>query len=232
MFRNMQFLKDTFQLFFPKICVCCDVLLMKNESQICLKCRFDLPITNFTNEIDNKVEQAFYGRIKIEFATALLFYRTKGITQKLVYQLKYKGQQDIGVLLGEWLGFELKESERFPSIDYIIPVPLHAKKLKKRGYNQLSTFGMSISKILKVPYIDTVLIKKSVTETQTLKRRFERWKNVNEIFHLLDTIIFQNKHVLLIDDVITTGATLEACTLQLSKTTGIKISIATMAFTE
>ncbi len=228
----MQFLKDIFYLFFPRICVCCDEQLVKNEVEICLKCRFELPITNFTNETDNKVEQAFYGRVRIEFATSLLFYRTKGISQKLIYQLKYKGKQRIGNLLGQWLGAELKESERFPSIDYIVPVPLHPKKLKKRGYNQLSTFGKSISDILNVPFITNVLIKRSVTDTQTLKRRFERWKNVNEIFHLTDITIFEHKHILLIDDVITTGATLEACALELSKTKDIKISIATMTFTE
>lgn len=228
----MQFLKDTFYLFFPKICVCCDEQLVKNEKEICLKCRFELSTTNFTNEVDNKVEQTFYGRLKIEFATALLFYRTKGISQKLIYQLKYKGRQEIGNLLGQWLGAELKESKRFPSIDYIVPVPLHDKKLKKRGYNQLSTFGNSISNILNIPFIENVLIKKSQTDTQTLKRRFERWKNVNEIFHLTDTTIFEHKHLLLIDDVITTGATLEACALELFKTKNIKISIATMTFTE
>jgi ComF family protein len=228
----VQFLKDTFYLFFPKICACCDEQLVKNEIGICLKCRFELPITSFTDVIDNEVEQTFYGRVKIEFATALLFYRTKGISQKLIYQLKYKGKQELGTLLGKWLGAELKESKRFPSIDYIVPVPLHAKKLKKRGYNQLTTFGNSISEILNIPYINDVLIKETVTDTQTLKHRFERWKNVDEIFHLNDTTIFEQKHVLLIDDVITTGATLEACTLELSKTKNIKISIATIAFTE
>ena len=228
----MQFLKDTFYLFFPRTCVCCDEQLVKNEVEICLKCRFELPITNFTDETDNKVAQAFYGRVKIEFATSLLFYRTKGISQKIIYQLKYKGKQGVGSILGKWLGLELKESKRFSSIDYIVPVPLHPKKLKKRGYNQLSTFGNSISQILEVPLIHDVLIKKFATNTQTLKRRFERWKNVNEIFYLSDTSIFKNKHILLIDDVITTGATLEACALELSKTKDIKISIATMTFTE
>lgn len=225
-------LEDIFYLFFPKVCACCDSQLVKNEDEICLKCRFELPITNYTKEKDNKVEQVFYGRVKIEFATALLFYRTKGISQKLIYKLKYKGEQRIGTLLGQWLGDELKESNRVPAIDCIVPVPLHSKKLKKRGYNQLSTFGNSLSNILEVPFIENVLIKKSVTETQTLKHRIERWKNVKEIFHLSDATVFQHKHILLIDDVITTGATLEACALELSKANSIKISIATMAFTD
>ena len=228
----MQFLKEIFNLFYPKLCIGCDHPLVKNENEICLKCRFELPVANFTNVEDNMVERTFYGRVKIEYATTLLFYRTKGLSQKLIYQLKYKGKQDIGKLFGQWLGNDLKESERFPDVDFIIPVPLHPKKLKKRGYNQLSTFGHCLSQILNIPFISDVLIKKSITDTQTLKKRIERWKNVDEIFHLTDITIFKDKHILLIDDVITTGATLEACALELSNTKGVRISIATMAFTE
>ncbi len=228
----MDVLRDIFHLFYPKTCVCCDEQLVKNEVEICLKCRFELPVTNFTNEINNKVEKTFYGRFSLEFATALLFYRTKGISQQLIYKLKYKGKQDIGNLLGKWIGTELLNCNRLKPVDYIVPVPLHPKKFKARGYNQLTTFGTSISEILEVPYIDNVLIKKSVTETQTLMQRFDRWKNVQEIFHLNDVDIFKNKHVLLIDDVITTGATLEACALKLSEAKHIKISIAAIAYTE
>ena len=228
----MRVLKDIFYLFFPKTCVCCDEQLVQNEFEICLKCRFELPVTNFAIKNGNKIEQTFYGRFPLEYATALFYYRTKSISQKLIYQLKYKGRQDIGTLLGQWLGNELKDCDRFITVDYIVPVPLHPKKFKTRGYNQLTTFGISLSEILGVPYIDDKLIRKSVTDTQTLKHRFERWKNVNEIFYLNDVNFFKNKHVLLIDDVITTGATLEACAIELSKAKSIKISIATMAFTE
>jgi len=228
----MYLLRDLFYLFYPKTCVCCDEQLVKNEFEICLKCRFELPITNFTDEINNKIEQTFYGRFKLEFATALIYYSTKGISQKLIYQLKYKNKQNVGKLLGKWLGDELLNCTRLQSVDYIVPVPLHPKKFRSRGYNQLTTFGKSISEILGVPYIDNVLIKKSVNETQTLMHRFERWKNVNEIFYLNDADVFKDKHVLLIDDVITTGATLEACAIKLLETKSIKISIATMAYTE
>ena len=228
----MYLLRDLFYLFYPKTCVCCDEQLVKNEFEICLKCRFELPITNFTDEINNKIEQTFYGRFKLEFATALIYYSTKGISQKLIYQLKYKNKQNVGKFLGKWLGDELLNCTRLQSVDYIVPVPLHPKKFRSRGYNQLTTFGKSISEILGVPYIDNVLIKKSVNETQTLMHRFERWKNVNEIFYLNDADVFTDKHVLLIDDVITTGATLEACAIKLLETKSIKISIATMAYTE
>jgi competence protein ComFC len=228
----MNFFSSIFNIFFPKTCACCEEQLVNNEIEICLKCRFDLPLTNFTNEANNMVEKTFHGRISIEFATALIFYKIKGISQKLIYQLKYKGRQEIGTCLGMWLGTELKNCERFKSVDFIVPVPLHPKKLRKRGFNQLTTFGKSISEILEVPFLDNVLIKKYGSDTQTLKHRIERWKNVNEIFYVTDLDIFKNKHVLLIDDVITTGATLEACALKLSMTKNIKISICTMAYTE
>lgn len=228
----MYLLRDLFYLFYPKTCVCCDEQLVKNEFEICLKCRFELPITNFTDEINNKIEQTFYGRFKLEFATALIYYSTKGISQKLIYQLKYKNKQNVGKLLGKWLGDELLNCTRLQSVDYIVPVPLHPKKFRSRGYNQLTTFGTSISEILGASYIDSVLLKKFVNETQTLMHRFERWKNVNEIFYLNDKDLFKQKHVLLIDDLITTGATLEACAIKLLETKSIKISIATMAYTE
>ena len=228
----MQFLKDVFNLFFPRTCASCDEQLVKNEQVICLKCRFELPLTNFTNENNNAVEQIFYGRVKIEFATSLFFFRNKGKSQKLISQLKYNGKQEIGYVLGKWLGNELKESKRFSDVDYIIPVPLHPKKLKKRGYNQLTLFGKGLSEILETPYLENILIKKSDTATQTIKQRLERWKNVSEIFHLTNKNIFENKHILIIDDVITTGATLEACALALSKAKNIKYSFATMAYTD
>ena len=228
----MQFFKDVFNLFFPRTCACCDEQLVRNEEVICLKCRFDLPLTNFTNENKNAVEQIFYGRVKIEFATSLFFFRNKGKSQKLISQLKYNRNQEIGYVLGKWLGNELKESKRYSGVDYIIPVPLHPKKLKKRGYNQLTYFGKGLSEILETPFLENILIKKSDTATQTIKQRLERWKNVSEIFYLTNKNIFENKHILIIDDVITTGATLEACILALSKTNNIKFSIATMAYTD
>ncbi|QCX39645.1 ComF family protein [Aureibaculum algae] len=228
----MRFFRDIYHLFFPKICVCCKEQLLQNEETLCLKCRFELPITDFITEIDNKVEKAFFGRLPIEFGASLFYYKTKGVSQQLIYQLKYRGQQDIGSLLGNWMGAQLKESQRFPKVDYIVPVPLHAKKLRKRGYNQLTTFGLSLSEIIKTPYLEDVLVRKSKTETQTLKQRFDRWKNVQEIFDVSTSNFFDNTHVLLIDDVITTGATLEACANQILKSNNVKISIVTMAYTE
>ena len=128
-----------------------------------------------------------------------------------MHRLKYKGNQEIGTFIGDWLGENMLLSERFHDIDCIIPVPLHYKKQRKRGYNQVSTFGISLSKILKIPYYEGVLQRKTATNTQTKLIRFDRWKNVKELFHVENTNELSNKHILLIDDIITTGATLEAC---------------------
>jgi ComF family protein len=146
--------------------------------------------------------------------------------------LKYKGQQQLGTFIGNWLGNEMLESDRFSTINQIIPVPLHPKKLRKRGYNQLTTFGLSLSQKLQVPYNDRVLIKISTTKTQTKKMRFDRWKNVQELFKVQNPSDLDNQHLLLIDDIITTGATLEACYEALSVVNNLKISLACMAYTK
>jgi len=228
----VNFLKNIFTLFFPDVCLACGEQLLANEPVLCLNCRHDLPTTNFSFEANNLVEKSFYGRFPIQSATALFYYYKKGTVQKLIHNLKYKGQQQVGVFTGKWLAEELFENPRFKNIDYIIPVPLHKNKLKKRGYNQVTTFGESLSKKLKITYKEDVLVRVSFTKTQTKKTRFDRWKNVQELFYVSDLKILENKHILLIDDVITTGATLEACCNALKKTRGIKISIACMAFTK
>lgn len=219
-------------LFFPKICITCNTQLLTYEKLICTQCRHDLPIICYKNFKDNKIKNAFLGRIPIEKAISFLFYRREGKTKKLIHSLKYKGNQEVGSFIGDWFGSILKESNEFNDINHIIPVPLHRKKLKKRGYNQLTTFGQSLSKQLHSNYTPNLLIRTSVSKTQTFKQRFERFSNNETKFNLVDIAVFMNKHVLLIDDVITTGATLEACCNELLKTKNIKISIVTMAYTE
>ncbi len=224
------FLTNLINLFFPKRCLTCDETLLASEKMICINCLHDLPLANYTKIAGNQVEQSFYGRIPLIAATTLLLYYKKSKVQQLIHQLKYRGFEEIGTYLGDWLGEEMAESDRFSSIEVVIPVPLHPKKLKQRGYNQVEKFGKSLSKHLNAIYIDDKLLKITSTASQTNKHRSERISNVSEIFFLADTEYFKNKHILLIDDVITTGATLEACCEQLLKTKGIKISIATMAF--
>lgn len=216
-------------LIFPKVCYTCTTILNDNEQHLCTKCRHLLPVTDFHKNNDATVEKVFYGRVKVEQATALLRFTKKGIVQKLLHQLKYKGQEDIGLFLGEWLGEELKDIEHYKTVDLIIPVPLHNRKKRKRGYNQVERFGKHLALALNTTYCDDVLLKTTDTKSQVSKSRFARWNDKTELFTLNNSEKINNKHILLIDDIITTGATLEACIIELNKANNIKISIATMA---
>ena len=228
----MKLLKDFFYLFYPNICANCKEQLLQNEKVICTFCRHDLPLTNFQSYTRNKVSSIFSGRITIEKAYALLFFRKQGITKNLIHDLKYKGNEEVGVFFGNWIGEIVAKNKEFSTVDFIVPVPIHAKKKKIRGYNQVTKFGECLSMHLKVPLNEDVLIRQSATKTQTLKSRFERFNDLESKFLARNTSIFKEKHILIIDDVITTGATLEACAKELLKTPGIKISILTMSYTE
>ncbi len=227
----MQFFKDIQHIFFPNICVGCDNILTSSEKHLCAFCLHQLPTTQFTLNNDKTITKMFYGRLQLENATALLFYTKKGIVQKLIHQLKYRGNQEIGSFLGAWLGKEMFQSKLYENIDFIIPVPLHSKRFEQRGYNQVTTFGKQLSKELKVPFVNNILIRKRATKTQTNKIRLDRWNNKEELFFVTDQNQFMNKRVLLIDDVITTGATLEMCCNEINKLNNVKISIAVMAIT-
>jgi ComF family protein len=228
----MNFLKDIFTIFYPDICLCCKDQLTTNEQLVCLECRHDLPVTNFTFEANNIVEKIFYGRANVEEVTSLFYFLKKGKVQELIHQLKYKNQQKVGAFIGDWLGEILLNSKRFKTIDCIIPVPLHKKKQQLRGYNQVSTFGQSLSQKLNIPFYQDILLKTSATKTQTKKLRLDRWKNSEHKFVVNTKNVIENKHILLIDDIITTGATLEACINAFKPYKNIKISIATMAYTQ
>lgn len=230
--KKMAFLKDVFDLFYPKLCAVCKSQLITTEIVLCVHCRHDLPIVDVQDYRDNKISQSFYGRIPIEKAMSFLYYRKEGKAKTLIHQLKYKGNQEIGAFFGDWFGDNLKQSGEFSEVDCIVPVPLHPKKMKQRGFNQLTTFGERLSTLLEVPYQKGILIKTTTTKTQTFKQRFERFSDSDTKFSVTDLQVFQNKHILLIDDVITTGATLEACCKELLKAEGVKISIVTIAFTE
>lgn len=220
---------DFINLFYPDICRICEKMLVTNEHVICTQCLHELPVTNFHVTNENVVKKVFYGRLELENAAALLLFQKKGSVQRLIHQLKYKGHREIGAFLGEWMGAQLLDYSNFSNIDMVIPVPLHKKKLKSRGFNQVEDFGKEIAKVLTVPYIDNVLLKKSFTTTQTIKERLARWGNMEETFVLHNQDLIHNKHVLLVDDLVTTGATLEACAAVLKEAENVKISIATMA---
>ncbi len=228
----MQFLKDILYLFYPNLCINCEKVLLQSEKFLCVFCTNDLPIIDDNAYTNVTLTSIFYGKIPIQNVRSFLYYRKGGVAQKLIHQLKYKKQSALGKFIGVWFANSLKETNVFANVDYILPVPLHPKKLKKRGYNQVTLFGETLSKLLNIPYLPNILIKTSITKTQTLKQRFERFSESKTKFKLTDLTIFKNKHVLLIDDVITTGATIEACAKELLKTKNIKISVATMAYTQ
>lgn len=229
---KMKGLQHLFNLFYPDTCVCCDQYLLDQEKIICIECRLDLPFIETGNSTYNPLLETLKGKVIIEEGTSFLYYHPVGKVKKLIHQLKYKNNQKVGVFLGEWLGLKLLETKAYNNIDYIIPVPLHKDKLRLRGYNQLTKFGETLSSILNIEYLEGILIRNTMAKTQTLKKRLDRFKSLVNNFSLINADLLKNKHVLLIDDVVTTGATLEACCNELLKVEGMKISIVTIALTE
>ena len=229
---KMKGLQHLFNLFYPDTCVCCDQYLLDQEKIICIECRLDLPFIETGNSTYNPLLETLKGKVFVEEGTSFLYYHPEGKVKKLIHQLKYKNNQKVGIFLGKWLGLKLLETKAYNSIDYIIPVPLHKDKLRLRGYNQLTKFGETLSSILNIKYLEGVLIRNTMAKTQTLKKRLDRFKSLVNNFSLINANLLKNKHVLLIDDVVTTGATLEACCKELLKIEGMKISIVTIALTE
>lgn len=219
---------DFIALFYPNICAACSEPLVQNEQLLCTTCRYELPKTNFHSDPDNEVARIFWGRVKIEHASAHFYFQKGGRVQELMHKLKYKGQQDIGIELGKMIGRDLQSSP-FSQIDAIIPVPLHPIKKRKRGYNQSECIASGISETLNKPVDTKSLQRKIANPTQTRKHRFERWSNVEGIFALTNPEALANKHILLIDDIITTGATLEACASTLLQAKNVKVSILAVA---
>ncbi|WP_372917422.1 ComF family protein [Salegentibacter sp.] len=223
---------DLLNLFYPKICNCCETELVSHEKIVCTTCLHQLPLTNFHLDNENTTKKVFSGRLSIENATSLLYFKKKGMVQNLIHNLKYRGNREIGTYLGQWLGEELAKTRNYTQIEVVIPVPLHRKKLKSRGFNQVEDFGKEIANCLNAQYIDDVLVKRSATTTQTLKKRLSRWGSIDETFFVENQDKVVNKQLLLVDDLITTGATMEACVSKLQKINGVKISLASMAITD
>ncbi|TDE46830.1 ComF family protein [Flavobacterium rhamnosiphilum] len=219
-------------LFFPKVCSGCSSFLLTNENVICTVCRHDIPLTNHHLNPENDAFKKFYGRIPVLHTSALFYFHKKGIVQELIHNLKYKGHEEIGTILGEWYAEDLKNIESLESVDEIIPVPLHRKKLKERGFNQVTTFGKALSSSLNLVYNDSLLIRNVYSKTQSKKNLLGRTEGIETIFDVSFTEKDHDKHFLLIDDVITTGATLEACSRALLKISGAKISIVCMAMAQ
>jgi ComF family protein len=207
----------------------CNSFLLANENVICTVCRHEIPLTNHYLNPENEAFKKFYGKIPVEFTSTLVYYHKKGIVQEMIHSLKYRGHEEVGAIFGDWHAEDLKKVSIINTVDAIIPVPLHKKRLKERGYNQVTTFGLALSKHLKINY-DTSILKRNVySKTQVKKNLLKRTEVIGNIFEVEFTEKDHNKHFLLIDDVLTTGSTLEACSRALLKIPGAKISIVCMA---
>lgn len=228
----MSLLEDFIALIFPITCAVCGNSLFKNEKVICTKCEMHLPETNFHQHIENPVSQVFWGRVKLETGVSMFFYKKGGSVQQLIHEMKYRGRKEIGIHLGQTYGAQLSEIAHFKTVDLIIPIPLHPKKLKKRGFNQAALFAKGLADSLKIEMDTKNVVRNVETSTQTKKSRYKRWENVSEIFSVKNQAELSGKHILLVDDVITTGATMEACLQTLSHVPEIKLSVASIAFAQ
>jgi ComF family protein len=220
---------DLLWLVFPELCAACGKALLMNERCICTHCRFHLPRTRFHLLPDNPVVKHFWGKVKIEAASGYYYFSKGERVQQLIHQLKYKGRKDVGLLTGELYGYDLLNTAPYSSADIVVPVPLHPKKLRKRGYNQSDFFAEGIAAAMGIKFGPHVLKKIDETETQTRKHRFERFENVNKVFAVNQVSAVAGKHVLLVDDVVTTGSTLVSCAEALLEIPGTRVSIGAMA---
>lgn len=226
----MSLIDDFISLLFPRTCYACGNSLFQNEKIVCTSCLLHLPKTNFHNSIDNPVSKVFWGRVNLVTATSMYYYRKGSKVQHLIHQLKYKGHQEIGIFLGENYGSQLNESSLFKDIELIIPIPLHQSKLKKRGFNQAELFARGLAKSMKKELDTKSLVRQIATSTQTKKTRYKRWENVSEIFKLESPENIQGKKILVVDDVITTGATMEAFIQSIQKAENVQVCAVSIAF--
>jgi len=216
-------------LIYPNLCLICNESLLRGEEIICMKCLHEMPKTNYHLQIDNTVEKRFWGKVPIQYGTSYFHFYKGSPFQKLLHELKYKGNKEVGRIIGRFAAIDLQQSPNFSSIDLIVPVPLHPKKYAKRGYNQSEWIAKGLSEVLEKPMDANNLIRIKKNTTQTKKSIFERYENTTGIFAQRDISLFKHKHILLVDDVLTTGSTLEACMIALMETDYITISVFTLA---
>ncbi|MBN1111717.1 MAG: ComF family protein [Bacteroidales bacterium] len=214
---------------FPQFCEGCGEPLFEHNKLLCTYCEQDIPLAYYTDFKDNPLEEKFWGRTIIENATSLYLFEKSSAVQKMAHNLKYNGKTYIGLELGLRLGLEIKNSSRFNDVDIIMPVPIHWKRFIKRGYNQSYFIAKGLAQQLNKPIDTKSFVRAKKTKTQTKKNRVERWQNVNTVFSVIDPESIRNKHILLVDDIVTTGSTLEACVNTLLKAGNIKVSIAAIA---
>jgi ComF family protein len=227
--KILRLLENILAFFYPHICVSCLRALKQKEQFFCLKCLHQLPETHYHELEHNPLIYNFMGRVNVENIYSFLFYRKGNSVQSILHQIKYKGGKELASFLGSYYGKQLIDHQNLEDIDFLIPIPLHKKKEKKRGYNQSEWLVKGFSEAINKPYLNTVLIRKEFTETQTKKGRFNRWENVKDVFGVINPEQIKNKHILICDDVLTTGATLEAAIVKLREVEGVKVSVITLA---
>jgi ComF family protein len=227
-------LADFVALFFPRACLACQASLVAGEQHLCTTCRTELPYTDYHHlpAAQNPLSRRFWGKLPVVHTLSYLRFLQHGRVQRLLHQLKYQGQQQVGTVLGQLYGAELAAAGLSPEFDLIVPVPLHRRKLARRGYNQADTFAVGLAQALPCPWSATVLRRTEYTASQTQKNRAERWQNVATVFEVASPQEIVGRHILLVDDVLTTGATLEACGAVLLAAGARQISIATIACAE
>ncbi len=216
--------------FYPHICLGCGSDVIENKNFLCLECMNDLPHTGFALHANNPLEKKFWGRIAITAGMSEFYFSKSSIVQNLIHEFKYKSNVKVGFYLGKMMGKSILNSNRFSNIDLLIPLPLFIKKEFKRGFNQSEILCEGIRDVINVPVASGNVIRTVATETQTKKGRTERWENVEKSFSILNPASLSGKNILLVDDVITTGATIEACGAQILKIENVKLSIASLAF--
>jgi len=225
----MKFFKDFFLLIYPDICMACGNPLYRHEKCICSLCLHHLPQTDFHLNKDNPVSRMFWGRVNLESATSFLYYNKGGKVQQLIHQLKYKNQKQLGIYMGALYGKILKNSGFFDNLDTVVPVPLHPKKKRQRGYNQSDLIAEGMAGAMKVNVDKNTLFRSISSQTQTKKSRYSRYQNVSTVFNIKNNHLLGGKHILLVDDVITTGSTIESCVNALQQIPGLKVSVASIA---
>ncbi|MBR4138129.1 MAG: ComF family protein [Bacteroidales bacterium] len=225
----MKLFKHLINLLFPRVCAACGNILLESEDTVCTTCRFLLPKTGYENYPDNPLAQMFYGQMPFNAVMAEFFFSKTGKVQHLIHGLKYHRCRENGIFLGQEIGKTLLKAADYQNIDYIVPIPLHPKKEKIRGYNQSHVIAEGISEIMNIPIAEKCLVRSVFTDTQTKKSREDRWQNVKDIFNIENHEKLERKHILLVDDVLTTGATLMSAGKALMQIDGIKISVATVA---
>ncbi|MFT3902873.1 MAG: ComF family protein [Niabella sp.] len=217
-------------LFYPHICAGCGTHALAANSQLCVQCLHELPATGFENHPGNPVEARLSGRIRFEQATAQYYFAKKSFMQDVMHAFKYHGNRELGLQLGRLMGHSLQQSHRFDKVDLLIPLPLHDRRERQRGFNQSTIICKGISEVLQIPVITDAVVRHTITETQTKKNRAARWQNMEGKFAVVDKHVLSGKHVLLVDDVITTGSTLESCGTAMLAVEDVKLSIATLCF--